>query len=243
MRLSTFKILSFDCYGTLIDWESGLIQGLLPLTGRLRPPLDRDMILEAFARQETAQEAMTPTKPYRDVLAIVYRRLAESWNLSVAWDDCVAFGEGIAKWPAFPDSATALTILKRHFKLVILSNVDNRSFAASNARLGVAFDAVYTADDIGSYKPDPRNFTVMLDRLAERGFVKTDILHVAQSLYHDHVPAAELGLARCWIDRRSRRTGSGATLVPSSAPTPDFRFDSLASLVAALGAEGVGAGS
>ena len=121
---------------------------------------------------------------------------------------------------------------------MILSNVDRASFARSNARLGVAFDAICTAEDIGSYKPDPRNFDYLLRHLAELGIAKAQVLHTAQSLYHDHVPARAIGLATCWIDRRAARQGHGATSVPGSEVRPDFRFESLAAMADAHRAEG-----
>jgi len=228
MRLHDFKALTFDCYGTLIDWESGIIAGLQPLTSKLGVPLSRDQILEAYARQEFAQEQVTPARRYSGVLAIVYRRLAEQWGITVDWDECLTFGGSIRHWPAFPDSAEALAYLKQHYKLAILSNVDNASFAHSNARLGVAFDAIYTAEDVGSYKPDARNFEYMLARLQDLGISKGDILHTAESLFHDHKPANAFGLASCWIYRRHDKQGYGATRDPGSMPKLDFRFNSLA---------------
>ena len=126
---------------------------------------------------------------YADLLAVVYKRLARHWDIPATDADATAFGQSIRMWPAFADTVSALHYLAQHYTLVILSNVDRTSFAASNRILEVAFDAIYTAEDIGSYKPDPRNFAYMLDQLAARGVDKTDILHTAQSLFHDHVPA------------------------------------------------------
>jgi 2-haloacid dehalogenase len=195
MRLSDFKVLSFDCYGTLIDWETGMIAALKPLTDRVKPTLPRNAILEAHARAESMQQRYTPAKNYRDVLAAVYKRLAEEWRVSASWDECLNYGRSIGDWPAFPDSAAALTYLKQHYKLVILSNVDNQSFVASNRRLGVAFDAVFAAEDIGSYKPDLRNFEYMLENVARLDVSSQDILHTAESMFHDHGPAYKAGLA------------------------------------------------
>jgi putative hydrolase of the HAD superfamily len=227
MKLSQFKALTFDCYGTLIDWESGMFAALKPLIGKLDRTLTRDQILEAHGRHEAAQQEQTPAKNYRDLLATVYRRLAEEWGVAVSWDECLAYGSSIKDWPAFPDSAEALAYLKRHYKLVILSNVDNASFAASNLKLGVAFDAVYTAEDIGSYKPSERNFDYMLAKLKTLSLAKPDILHTAESLYHDHAPANRHGLASCWIHRRHDKEGFGATRDPGAMPRHDFRFTSL----------------
>jgi len=233
MQLTDFKALTFDCYGTLIDWESGMIEGLKPLTSRVGRDLSRDEILEAHARHESAQQAQTPARPYRDLLPIVYRRLAEGWGVPVSWDECVAYGRSVRDWPAFADSVEALAYLKQHFKLVILSNVDNQSFAASNDRLKVDFDAVYTAEDIGSYKPSDRNFEYMLKTLDGLGIEKREILHTAESMFHDHAPANRHGLASCWIYRRHDQEGFGATMNPGQMPEVQFRFDSMADLVAA----------
>jgi 2-haloalkanoic acid dehalogenase type II len=233
MRLTDFKALTFDCYGTLIDWESGIIAALRPLTDRLASPLGRDAILEAHARQESRQQRSTPTKRYSDVLAVVYKRLAEEWGLSADLEECAAYGGTVGDWPAFPDSAEALAYLKQHYKLIILSNVDNRSFARSNARLGVVFDAIYTAEDVGAYKPSSANFEYMLDHLPDLGLARTDILHTAESLFHDHVPAKAHHLATCWIYRRHAQQGFGATMDPGTRPSTEFRVNSLAELAAA----------
>lgn len=233
MKLTDFKILTFDCYGTLIDWETGMFEALKSLTARADRPLSRDDILEAHARHEAAQQVATPAHLYKNLLAIVYKRLAEEWHVRVDWDECVAYGLSIRDWPAFADSAEALNYLSKHYKLAILSNVDNESFSHSNRKLQVSFDAVFTAEDIGSYKPSPRNFEYMLEKLNAYGLKKEDILHTAESLFHDHQPANEFGLASCWIHRRHNREGFGATLNPGILPRYDFRFTSLADMVAA----------
>ena len=237
MNLRDFTTLTFDCYGTLIDWESGMVRALAPLTERVARPLSRDEILAAHARHESSQQAATPTKRYSDVLAVVYKRLAEEWGAPASWAECEAYGSSIGNWPAFPDSAEALQYLKQHYKLVILSNVDNASFALSNEKLAVEFDAIYTAEDIGSYKPDLRNFEYMLDKLSTLGVSKSDILHTAESLFHDHAAANQMGLASCWIHRRHDVGGSGATMELSTMPKFDFRFPSLKELADAHRAE------
>lgn len=233
MRLTDFKALSFDCYGTLIDWESGMIEGLRGLTSRVQRPLTRDQILEAHARHESAQQAQTPTKRYCELLPIVYKRLAEEWGVVASTDECETYGLSVRDWPAFVDSPGALQYLKKFYKLIILSNVDNRTFNFSNRKLQVDFDAIYTAEDIGSYKPDSRNFTYMLDRIGDLGLKKKDLLHTAESLFHDHVPANQHGIASCWIYRRHAQQGFGATMNPGKTPKVNFRFDSMADLVKA----------
>ena len=233
VQLTDFKALTFDCYGTLIDWESGMVAGLKPLVDRLGGRLRRDEILEAHARHESSQQRWTPGMKYSELLAVVYKRLAEEWGLPVGVAECQAYGQSVQNWPAFPDSAEALGYLKQHYKLVILSNVDNASFAASNAKLGVEFDAVYTAEDVGSYKPADRNFDYMLEKLAPLGVGKADILHTAESMFHDHGPANRHGLANCWIYRRHDQEGFGATMNPGAMPRVDFQFNSMAELAAA----------
>jgi len=233
MQLSDFKVLTFDCYGTLIDWESGMMNALAPLLDQSGGQFTRNEILEAHAFHESSQQRQTPYLRYRDLLAIVYRRLAEEWGVSTTWDDCVRYGNSVKAWPAFPDSADALRYLKQHYKLVILSNVDNASFAASNQKLGVAFDAIYTAEDIGSYKPAAANFQYMLTMLNRRGYAKIDILHTAESMFHDHAPANQHGLRSCWIYRRHDQEGFGATMHPGAMPQYDFRFTSLGAMAEA----------
>jgi len=210
MQLNNFSVLTFDCYGTLIDWETGMLKGLEPLTAKLENKLSNDAILSAHARHESAQQRQTPSMYYYDLLAIVYKRLAEEWGVPTSWDECVTYGQSVQHWPAFSDSVEALRYLKEHYKLVILSNVDNRSFAASNEKLGVHFDAIYTAQDVGRYKPDPVNFDYMIQNIATLGFAKSDILHTAESMFHDHGPANQQGIPSCWIYRRHDKEGFGA---------------------------------
>ena len=236
MRLSDFKALTFDVYGTLIDWESGMVAGLKPLTDQV-PGLSRNQILQAHAYYESTTQAQTPAKLYSQILATVYRRLAEEWGLEVTWDEALVYGRSVEHWPAFPDSAEALAYLKQHFKLVVLTNCDNASFAHSNARLGVTFDGAYTAEDVGSYKPTPRNFDYMLEVLGRRGIDRGDILHTAESMFHDHAPANAYGLANAWIYRRHADEGFGATMPPGEMPKVDFTFHSMAEMVEAHKAE------
>lgn len=237
MKLSDFKALTFDVYGTLIDWESGMVNALEPLASRAKKPLSRNDILEAHAFHESRAQAQTPAKNYTDVLAVVYKRLAEEWGVQVGFDECETYGHSVPDWPAFSDSAETLDYLKDHFQLIVLSNVDNRSFAASNERLGNPFHAVFTAEDVGSYKPSPANFDYMLEMLERQGIHKSEILHVAESMFHDHAPANACGLKNCWIYRRHEDEGFGATMVPKVTPSYDLVFNSMADLVATHKAE------
>lgn len=233
LQFSTYRALSFDCYGTLIDWESGLRTALQPLLTRVSPALSPDAALEAFGRHESAQQASTPAMLYRDVLAAVHARLAREWNVSASEDENRRFAASIAEWPPFPDTVEALRYLKRHFRLIILSNVDRESFGATQQRLEVAFDAVCTAQDIGSYKPDARNFAFLLETARRLGVTQPQLLHVAESLYHDHAPANRAGIDSVWIHRRHAREGSGATRAPREMPRFLARFTSLGELARA----------
>jgi putative hydrolase of the HAD superfamily len=233
MLLTDFDTLTFDCYGTLIDWESGMIEALGGLTARAGRPLTRDQILEAHARHESSQQRYTPTKPYRELLSIVYKRLAEDWSVHATHEDCVAYGRSVESWPAFGDSADALRYLKKYFKLVILSNVDNEMFQASNRKLQVEFDAIYTAEDVGAYKPSARNFEYMIEKLEGIGVRRDKVLHTAESMFHDHKPANDHGLKSCWIYRRHAQRGFGATMDPGQMPHIDFKFNSMLELVRA----------
>ncbi|MDH3595281.1 MAG: haloacid dehalogenase type II [Rhodospirillales bacterium] len=241
-RLSDFSALTFDCYGTLIDWESGIWDALQPLIQASgRDDITRATALEAFAQIESAQQAATPDMIYPEILARVHAGLAERFGFETDAEMERAFGGSLPHWPAFPDTADALRSLKKRYKLVILSNVNRDGFAASNRKLGVAFDAVYTAEDVRSYKPDPRNFPYMLERLAgEHGLSPGDILHTAQSLFHDHVPAKAAGLARAWIDRQGLSGGGhwGATAQVAERPEVDFLFPTMAAMAEAVIAEG-----
>jgi 2-haloacid dehalogenase len=236
-QLSAFQVLTFDCYGTLIDWETGICQALAPWLEAQGERVARDELLGAFAAAEAPQQQETPGLRYPALLARVHESLAQRFGVAADPAAAQAFGGSVRDWPAFPDSADALAYLKRHYRLVILSNIDRASFAHSARKLGVEFDAVYTAQDIGSYKPDARNFEYMLARLAEQGVTKGQILHTAQSLYHDHVPARRVGLATCWIDRRAGQAGAGATRAPEVDVRPDFRFATLGEMAAAHRAE------
>ncbi|MGI4982369.1 MAG: haloacid dehalogenase type II [Janthinobacterium lividum] len=231
--LTTFTTLTLDCYGTLIDWESGIVAALQPLVVRSGRTVTRDAVLETFGRHESPQQQATPTALYPDILRAVYDRIAAEWATSPDAGERDAFGRSVSEWPAFPDSREALRYLGQHYALVILSNIDRQTFASSQARLGVDFDHVFTAEEIGSYKPDTRNFDYMLAHLGAAGISREAILHTAESLYHDHVPANAAGLASAWIHRRHDQPGSGATHVPAVTPHYDFRFTSMADMAQA----------
>ena len=225
--LADFEVLSFDCYGTLIDWEAGISAVLGPWARSHDPAITDEDVLDVFAGHESRVERERPTAPYLEVLREVFRRVGATLGHPVTDAEAERFGRSVPDWPAFPDSSDALNRLKKHYRLVILSNVDRASFAASNERLGVEFDAVLTAEDIGSYKPDPANFAALTRRVSEMGG-NGRLAHVAQSLFHDHVPAQAAGLPTVWIDRRHSKPGWGATPAPGVGVTPDLAFPSMA---------------
>ena len=230
MRLTDFAALSFDCYGTLIDWETGILATLRPWAARHGLAVNDDALLAEFSRVEPELQAARPAVLYPDVLADAFRSLGRHFDRAVSDAEARAFGQSVKDWPAFPDSAAALAYLKRHYKLAILSNIDRASFAHSNRRLGVEFDLVVTAEDVGSYKPTPRNFEVLLERMAALGVPKERLLHTAESLYHDHVPAKRFGLATAWIYRRAAEGNFGATRAPDASVKPDWQVTTLAEL-------------
>jgi 2-haloacid dehalogenase len=219
-----FTHLTFDCYGTLIDWEGGILAALRPVMARHGIERTDDQLLELFGELEAAAEA-GPYQSYRGILATVLDGFGERLGFTPAPEEREAFAGSVADWPAFPDSAAALSALKGHFSLVVISNIDDDLFAASARKLGSPFSAVITAQQVGSYKPDRRNFRFALERL---GVSQGQILHVAQSLFHDIAPAKDLGFATVWINRRHDRPGTGAT--PPVTATPDLEVPDMRTL-------------
>lgn len=231
MRIRDFPILSFDTYGTLIDWETGIWQSLGPLIARTGRRMKREATLVAYATQEAAVQKTSPNLLYSELLTAVHCRLATEWGVDDVAEENRAFGESVGCWPAFDDSAEALAYLKEHHVLVTLTNCDQASYRGSSLRLGEPWDAIYTAEDVGSYKPDPANFQYLLRKVEEVFQGKPgDILHIAQSQFHDQVPAKRIGLSTVWIDRRRGAPG-GATAPVEVEAEPDLRFESMAELV------------
>jgi 2-haloacid dehalogenase len=215
MDYSGFGALTFDCYGTLIDWERGILAAL-------PAGLDGERVLEAYAEFESGLES-GPYLRYREVLERCYDGLAVRFGFEPDATRRAAFADSVGDWPAFPDSPAALARLKERFKLGVITNCDDDLFARSNARLGVEFDYVITAEQVGAYKPSVRGFEEAFSRI---DLPRERILHVAQSLFHDHVTAKRLGLSTVWIDRRGGRAG-GAT--PPAEAKPDATFPDMAS--------------
>jgi 2-haloacid dehalogenase len=224
LNLEAFEVLTFDCYGTLIDWEAGILGGIRPVLAAHGVELTDDEILESFARHEAALEA-GPYQTYRAVLAGSLGGLADELGIEVTAEELAAFGDSVPGWPAFDDSTDALRRLATRYRLGVITNCDDDLFAASALRLDVPFEWVFTAEQAQDYKPSVAPFVMALTAI---DVPKERVLHVAQSLYHDHVPAKELGLATAWVNRRHDRPGFGAT--PAAEAAPDLEVPDLASL-------------
>lgn len=225
-KLTDFKLLSFDVYGTLIDWESGALAALDPVLQKSNmTDFDRKHVLQVLHKIESAVEKEHPTYKYSDILTLVLPKLCKELGLEIPSEaDTKRFGNSVSEWPGFPDSVEALGRLSKVFKLVVLSNVDNESFEKGNAHglQGFKFDAVYTAQDIGSYKPSPENFEYMLKHVRDQfGIEKNEVLQTAQSQYHDHHPAKDIGIKSSWIYR------PGAIMGNRDDPVYDWKFDTL----------------
>ena len=213
---TAFDALTFDCYGTLIDWETGLLEALRPVLETHDVRAGDERLLKGYARHEAALEA-GPYLSYRDVLGGSLRALGNDLGFEPSEAELEAFSRSVGHWPAFPDSAAALERLRTRFRLGVITNCDDDLFALSSRRLGGDVDWVVTAQQARAYKPGLRVFELAFERIDVR---RERILHVAQSLFHDHVPAKRLGMTSVWIDRRHGRAGFGAT--PPAEAQPDL---------------------
>jgi 2-haloacid dehalogenase len=235
MDFSRFTTISFDCYGTLIDWESGILpvlRGVLGSHGQSQSLSDA-AILELYGEFE-AKEESGPYQSYRDVLQSVVRALADRFHFEASSAEIRSLHESVHAWPPFPDTVSALRELQKRYKLVVISNIDNDLFAETRKRLDVQFDGVITAEEARSYKPSINNFQMALRTLA---LSPDRLLHAAQSIYHDVVPARSLGISTVWVNRESARPGIGAvrgSAAPVSEKRADLEVPDLASLAAAV---------
>ena len=223
MSLDDIRVLTFDVVGTLIDFETGILDCLRPIS-----PVGDSELLESFGRAEAVQQSLTPELPFTQMLAPIHRRMAD--ELGLPGDEMLR--ESIPHWPAFSDTVPALRTLGRRFRLVALTNADNWAQSQMAATLGSPFDDSITAEDVGVNKPDPQMFAYCLGRQSTRGYTRADCMHVAQSQYHDIAVAKNLGYRTCWIERRHGLTGFGATPRPHELTAPDHHFTSLEELAA-----------
>jgi putative hydrolase of the HAD superfamily len=234
LDLTTYQALSFDCYGTLIDWEAGLAAVLVPWAREQELDITKDDLLLAYGDHEAAVQRETPTALYPEVLGAAFRRTGETLGGSVSDEWAQRLGDSVPDWPPFPDSADALARLRNHYRLIVVSNVHRDGFAGSNQRLRGDFAAVITAEDVGAYKPADNHFRALDRTLSELGVQRAELLHVAQSLFHDHVPAKREGLSSVWINRRHDRAGWGATPEPTDEWSFDLEFHSMADFADAV---------
>ncbi len=217
------SVLTFDCYGTLIDWETGLSRALAAVLSEHGRDAQPEGLLERYAFEESRLESGQYV-PYRVVLGHALAAVCSAYGFEPGAEEQAAFADSVADWPAFDDSPSSLARLATRYRLGVITNCDDDLFAASRRRLGVDFDWVVTAQQARRYKPDERPFEIAFERI---GVPRHQILHAAQSLYHDHVPARRLGLRTAWINRRRGRTGYGAT--PPASAEADLEVADMAS--------------
>ena len=222
------KVLTFDCYGTLIDWESGILSALRPLLSVHRITCSDDELLSLYSEAESKIEAGEYVD-YKTVLNLVVQEIGRKLGFTPSEIESESLVNSIGMWMPFPDTVEGLRTLKSKFKLAIVSNVDDDLFAKTAERLSVEFDWIVTAEQVGSYKPSAEVFRTAVDRI---GVSSDAIVHVAQSVYHDIVPAKEAGLATVWVNRRKHVGGFGAT--PPSSGQPDLEVPDLKTLVSII---------
>lgn len=227
LDLRRFEVLTFDCYGTLINWEEGILRCLRRILADHDKDADDATILQLYGDFEAGAE-QGDYRSYREVLQSVVRHFGEHFSFTPADAEVRSLPESLPNWKPWPDTVSALHELKQHFRLAIISNVDNNLFAATQPQLQVEFDYIVTAEQAQAYKPSPKIFELALNRL---GIPAGRILHIGQSVYHDVIPAQSLGLATVWVNRPSARSGVGA--VKAVAGRPDMEISSLAELAAA----------
>ena len=236
MDANKYEVLSFDCYGTLVDWESGIISGLRPVLRGHGIEATDDEILALHAQTEHKLQAASKRDgyvKYRDVLGEEVRQAGRRWGFDPSPSEVETLPDSVRYWLPFPDTVSALRALKATYKLAIISNIDDGLFALTARYLEVEFDYIVTAEQAGTYKPSPENFELALDRI---GVAAGKLLHVAESLFHDHVPAKRMGLDTVWVHRRAAKGGFGAT--PPAEAEPDLEVPDLESLVYDLGLRG-----
>lgn len=229
INFQQFEVLSFDCYGTLIDWESGILTPIKTILSNHNINIIDQQTLELFAQRESIQEANHYLK-YREILKKVVQDFGEKLNFVPTDTELNALAESIQDWQPFSDTVEALKALKKRYKLTILSNIDDDLFADTAKKLEVEFDWIITAEQLKSYKPSLQNFELAIQRM---GIAPDKLLHVAQSVYHDIIPAKAMGVTAVWVNRRQGKEGFGAT-VPASG-NPDLEVPDLKTLVSLMG--------
>ncbi|HTU40242.1 MAG TPA: haloacid dehalogenase type II [Candidatus Aquilonibacter sp.] len=229
LDFNRFEVISFDCYGTLINWEEGILNCLRPILANHDKSADDATILKLFADYEADAE-QGAYRRYSEVLERVVRGFGDYFKFTPTNDETACLAKSLADWKPWPDTVGALRQLQRRFRLCIISNVDDDLFASTQPRLGITFDHVVTAQQAKAYKPSLKIFELAFSRI---GVPTHRILHVGQSIFHDVIPAQSLGLATVWVNRPSAREGVGA--VKASQGYPDVEVAGFAELVAATG--------
>lgn len=224
-NFDNYKVLTFDCYGTLIDWEKGILEALKPLLLSYCIRLDDNRILELYAEFESAIEKGKFIE-YKKVLGKVVEKFSDKFGFALSSLERNCLVDSLKDWKPFPDTVSALERLKGKYKLAIISNVDDDLFVFSEQQLKVKFDYIITAEQAKSYKPSLNNFKFAIAKI---GVAKEEILHIAQSIYHDIIPAKALGLSTVWVNRRKGESRAGAT--PPASGKPDLEVSDLQTLV------------
>lgn len=226
LDFGSFRVLSFDCYGTLVDWEGGILAALKPLLARHGISASNGEILRLYGELEREGQGHQPFLTYRQVLSRIVAGLGERLGFRPDAEELGCLADSMKRWRPFDDTVAALNLLKERYRLAIISNVDGDLFKASASQLGVKFDWVVTSEEVGEYKPSLRNFREALERM---GVAKSEVLHVAQSLFHDVEPARALGLRTVWVNR------AGARSTPLRDVRPDLEVADLGQLVGLIG--------
>ena len=230
-KLHEFNTLTFDVVGTLIDFESGILEWFRPTLAKKSVEKTDEEILIAFATYEDRYQKEAPEKPFTAMLPLIYRDMALRWNIDANDYEATEFQESIRNWPSFPDTVAALNELKTRYRLVAVTNADVWALKFMSTTLGDPFDEQVTCDEVGLNKPSPRVFEYVLEKLASSGVNKRNILHTAQSQYHDIVPAMKLGFSTMWIERRQGKESFGATPKPSQVVEPTYHANSMEDFV------------
>jgi len=231
-KFDTVRVLSFDCYGTLIDSGEGVLAALGGWRDRTQLEVTDRQLLDAFDRHEAAQEVLEPRALYPRILETTLAALGSELNAPPLPEEQAAFGASVGTWPAFEDSAASLLRLSAQFKLIVVSNVDRASFARSQEKLGIRFDAVITAEDVGAYKPAQPHFDELFRTIEAMGYARDHLLHVAQGLAYDYGPAQRLGIRAAWINRQGLRSGHTGTFGEMPVSPPEIEYPSMAAFTA-----------
>ena len=229
--LHQFSTLTFDVIGTLIDFERGILEWFRPTLANRDMAQTDEAILTTFAACEDRYQRAAPDKPFTAMLPLIYRDMAAQWDIEARDNEAQEFQNSIQSWPAFPDTVASLQELKRRYKLVAVTNADAWALKYMSITMDDPFDEQITCDEVGVNKPSPLVFKHVLKKLAPLGVGKKDILHTAQSQYHDIVPAMELGFSTMWIERRHGKGSFGATPRPERVAAPTFHATSMADFV------------